>query len=240
MPPRTSLLSNPRARSLTFQVGLLLALAFLTTVGFSNLLEKLAQKPALVDTGFWTQIAGFDINQSLLPFAAGVSTYAKVFLVGLLNTLLIAAIGIVLATLVGFTIGVARLSSNWLIARLATFYVEGLRNIPLLLQLLFWYNAVLKPLPLPKNSIAMPGGGALNNRGLFLPAPQFGEGSWLLGAALALAVAASLAFWLWARRRQERTGERAPVAVVSLALLLGLHCWLILPAASRSVLIIPN
>jgi general L-amino acid transport system permease protein len=222
MTSHTSILNDPRARSLAFQAALFLALGGLAYVGFVNLSEKLAAKPGLVDLGFWSQLAGFDITQSFIPFAAGVSTYGHVFVVGLLNTLAISAIGIVLATLLGFTVGVARLSGNWLIAKLATVYVESLRNIPLLLQLLFWYNAVLKPLPLPRASLIVPGGGALNNRGLFLPAPVFGPGSGLIFAAAGLAVAVSIAFYLWAKRRQAATGAQAPVALVTLALLIGL------------------
>ena len=222
MKPRVSILNNPQARSAVFQAALFLGLGLLIYAGFANLSDKLAKKPGLIDLGFWNQLAGFDISQSFLPFAAGVSTYGKVFFVGLLNTLAISAIGIVLATLLGFTVGVARLSGNWLVSRLAAIYVEGLRNIPLLLQLLFWYNAVLKPLPFPRDSILVPGGGALNNRGLFLPLPVFGPGSAAIFGAAALAVAASIAFNIWARRRQAAAGVQSPVALVTLALLLGL------------------
>ena len=219
MTPRASLLNNPRARGLVFQAALFASLALVFYLGVVNLSEKLARKPGLIDLGFWNQLAGFDINFSALPFAAGVSTYGQVFFVGLINTLIVSAIGIVLATLVGFTVGIARLSSNWLVAKLATIYVEGLRNVPLLLQLLFWYNAVLKPLPLPKQSIEIYGGGALNNRGLYLPAPIFAPGIWLVLLALLAAAAASLGFYVWARRRQAATGAQAPVALVALGLL---------------------
>ncbi len=222
MKPRVSLLNNPQVRSAAFQAALFLGLGLAAYAAFINLSDKLAKKPGLIDLGFWNQLSGFDISQSFIPFAAGVSTYGRVFFVGLLNTLAISAIGIVLATLLGFTIGVARLSTNWLVSKLATIYVEGLRNVPLLLQLLFWYNAVLKPLPLPRESILVPGGGALNNRGLFLPSPVFGPGSGMIVAAAALAVVATIAFTIWARRRQAATGAQSPVALVALALLFGL------------------
>lgn len=222
MKPRVSLLNNPQVRSAAFQAALFLGLGLAAYAAFINLSDKLAKKPGLIDLGFWNQLSGFDISQSFIPFAAGVSTYGRVFFVGLLNTLAISAIGIVLATLLGFTIGVARLSTNWLVSKLATIYVEGLRNVPLLLQLLFWYNAVLKPLPLPGESILVPGGGALNNRGLFLPSPVFGPGSGMIVAAAALAVVATIAFTIWARRRQAATGAQSPVALVALALLFGL------------------
>jgi His/Glu/Gln/Arg/opine family amino acid ABC transporter permease subunit len=160
-----------------------------------------------------------------------VSTYGRAFWVGLLNTLLVAAIGIVLATILGFVIGIARLSSNWLVARLAGGYVELIRNLPLLLQLLFWYNAVLAALPDMRESLAVPGGGFLNNRGLFLPKPQFLDGAWpVLLAALALGVAVRRAFRIWAKQAQEATGEQAPVFWVALGLVVGFR-WPLLAAA---------
>ncbi|HZZ60191.1 MAG TPA: ABC transporter permease subunit, partial [Roseiarcus sp.] len=179
--------------------------------------------------GFWNQVAGFDINLHLIPFSA-VSTYGRAFWVGLLNTLLVAAICIPLATLVGFAVGVARLSPNWLMSRSALLYTNVLRNTPLLLSLLFWYNAVLKTLPGPRQSIGLGGLVYLNNRGLFLPAlaPQ-PAGTWFL-AAIAMGLAATLAFRFWAARRQERTGAQARVGLVSTALLLGLPAIAILAA----------
>src|SRR6185312_2146388 len=113
---------------------------------------------------------GFDVSQSLIAFNSSM-TYGRAFLVGLFNTLLVAGLGVVVATVLGFVIGIARLSSNWLIARLATVYVEVIRNVPLLLQLFFWYFAVLKALPPPRQSYAIPGGGFFNVRGLYLPLP---------------------------------------------------------------------
>ena len=222
MKPRVSLLNNPQVRSAAFQAALFLGLGLAAYAAFITLSDKLARKPGLIDLGFWNQLSGFDISQSFIPFAAGVSTYGRVFFVGLLNTLAISAIGIVLATLLGFTIGVARLSTNWLVSKLATIYVEGLRNVPLLLQLLFWYQAILQPLPDPKQSIALPGNIFLNNRGFIVPEPIFGPGSvWVL-AALVLAIVAALVFRNRARVRQLATGQQAPVGLVALGLIIGL------------------
>ena len=120
--------------------------------------------------GFLDQTAGFGVNQSLIPYDES-DTYGRVFLVGLLNTLLVAGLGIVLATILGFVIGIARLSPNWLVARLAGGYVELIRNLPLLFQILFWYLAVLGTLPGPRQSISLFGEIFLNNRGIILPAP---------------------------------------------------------------------
>ncbi len=138
--------------------------------------------------GFWDETAGFDINQTLIPYSA-LSTYGRAFWVGLLNTLLVGAVSIVLATPLGFAVGLARLAPNWLLSRLALVYVELTRNTPLLLQLFFWYNAVLKTLPSPRQSMSVAGVVFLNNRGLYLPRPIFYDGAWLVGAALALAAA---------------------------------------------------
>ena len=141
-----------------------------------NAAQNLANAHITSGFGFWNNTAGFDISQTLIDYSASTSTFGRAFWVGLLNTLLVAALGIVLATVLGFAIGIARLSRNWLVAHLAGGYVELIRNVPLLLQLLFWYNAVLKALPLVRGSVALPGGGLLNNRGLFLPRPEFAAG----------------------------------------------------------------
>ena len=121
--------------------------------------------------GFWNNTAGFDISQTLISYSSQASTYGRAFWVGLLNTLLVAGLGIVFATILGFIIGIGRLSTNWLVAKACTGYVETIRNIPLLLQLLFWYNAVLKALPDTRDSYKLPLHSFLNNRGLVLPKP---------------------------------------------------------------------
>jgi general L-amino acid transport system permease protein len=144
--------------------------------------------------------------------------------------LLVAALGIVFATIIGFLVGIGRLSSNWLIARLATAYVEILRNLPLLLQLFFWYFAVLKNLPGPRQSIALPGGASLNVRGLYLPAPVPESGFGYVLAAFGFGIVASIAVAMWAKRRQLATGERFPVLWTTLALVL------LLPGAVHLVL----
>ena len=172
--------------------------------------------------GFWNHTAGFDISQTLISFNSATSTYGRAFWVGLLNTLLVAGLGIVIATILGFIIGIARLSKNWLVAKTATGYVETIRNIPLLLQLLFWYNAVLKALPEMRESFVVPGGIFLNNRGLFMPAPVFKDGfGWAL-IAFAAGIIGAIAFYVWARKRQEQTGQQAPVFSAGLALVIGL------------------
>ncbi len=162
----------------------------------------------------------FDIGMTLIEYSP-TSTYFDSFIVGLLNTLLVAGIGIIFATIIGFTVGIMRLSSNWLIAKIAEAYVEILRNIPLLLQIFFWYFAVLRALPKPKQSLELYDSFFLNNRGLFIPDTVFGEGSTIIFYLLWLTIIISIGIFIWAKRRQNRTGERFPAFYVSTALILG-------------------
>jgi general L-amino acid transport system permease protein len=219
--PKAPLIYNPRVRGIAYQAVLCAIIVFLLWSAIHNAVENLAKAKIASGFGFWDNTAGFDISQSLIDYS-NTSTYGRAFWVGLINTLLVASLGVVLATVLGFLIGVARLSKNWLLARMAGFYVETIRNIPLLLQLLFWYNAVLKALPNVRDSLALPGGGFLNNRGLFLPKPLPQPGFSATLIALALGVVAAIVYRIWARRRQERTGAQAPVLWVTLALVIAL------------------
>ena len=184
---------DPKYRSIALQIGLCAALGYLAYVAIQTAAENLARSHVASGFGFWNVVAGFDISQTLIAYSPQTSTYGRAFWVGLLNTLVVAALGIVFATILGFTIGVARLSKNFLVERLATCYVELIRNVPLLLQLLFWYNAVLKALPEFAASFVLPGGVLLNNRGLFMPRPLFTEDTYLR-AVLALAVLLAVVF----------------------------------------------
>ena len=163
----------------------------------------------------------FDIQMTLIEYSP-TSTYFDSFIVGLLNTLLVAGIGILFATLIGFTVGVMRLSSNWLIAKIAETYVEILRNIPLLLQIFFWYFAVLRALPRPQQSIDFFDSIFLNNRGLFVPSANFSEGSAIIFYLLWLTIAISIGIFIWSKRRQNKTGRRFPAFYVSSALIIGI------------------
>jgi general L-amino acid transport system permease protein len=219
-PPRVAIYNRPKIRAVFYQLVLLAALLWL---GFEFALNAKANLDAQRITsgfGFLDNTAGFGINQSLIPYNEA-DTYARVFFVGLLNTLLVAAIGIVLATILGFLVGLARLSRNWLVARLAGGYVELIRNLPLLFQLLFWYLAVLGTLPGPRQSISLFGEIFLNNRGMIVPAPVAGEGTGAVMAVFALSVIAAIALRVWAKRRQMRTGRQFPLVWAGLALVAG-------------------
>ncbi|HWV42280.1 amino acid ABC transporter permease [Pseudorhodoplanes sp.] len=220
-PPRISPFYDPRWRSIAFQVLLCAAIVWLAYSAVNNAAENLQRARIASGFDFWNSTAGFDISQHLIPYTAQ-STYGRAFWVGLLNTLLVSFLGIVFATIIGFIIGILQLSKNVLVSKLAAGYVEVIRNLPLLLQLLFWYNAVLKALPVLRDSISIPGGMLLNNRGLFLPKPIAGPGFEAVPIALLLGIAGAIAYHRYARRRQELTGQQAPVFTVGTLLVLGL------------------
>ena len=219
--PRVPLWNNPAVRGAIWQAALLVALVYLAWNAVENAAANMRARNIPTSFDFWNNTAGFDVNQTLIEFSA-VSTYGRAFLVGLLNTLLVAGVGVVLATIVGFIVGIARLSTNWIVAKLATIYVETIRNVPLLLQLLFWYNAVLAPLPLPRGSISIFDVAFLNNRGLVLPEPKFSEGAVWIAVALAAAIVAAVVYALYARAAQRETGAQKPVGLVAAALIVGL------------------
>jgi general L-amino acid transport system permease protein len=147
-------------------------------------------------------------------------SFGRVFLVGLLNTLLVSALGIIGATILGFLVGISRLSSNWLVAKLATAYVEIFRNIPLLLQIFFWYTAVMSTLPAPRDSYRFLGMFYLNNRGFIFPGPLPQTGFGWVVAALLVAICGVVVMARWARIRREATGKHFPTVWASIALLI--------------------
>ena len=211
--------NDPRVRALVFQVVALAAVIWFGWSLFSNTLSNMDSRGISTGFGFLDQPAGFGIVMSLLPYDETMS-YGRTFWVGLLNTLLVSGLGIVLATILGFVIGIARLSSNWLVAKIALAYIEIVRNIPLLLQIFFWYFAVLRTVPSPRESLSLGDLFFLNNRGLYMPRADFLDGAGWLFAAVIVAVLLVFALRFWAGRRQDRTGRRFPVLRVSLALLI--------------------
>src|SRR5499427_6651341 len=214
---RSRFYNNPKLRAALYQVALLAALAWLGWVFETNARANLAAQGFASGFDFLNHTAGFGVSQALIPYQE-TDSYGRVFLVGLLNTLLVAGIGIVLATVLGFAIGIARLSPNWLLARLAGGYVELIRNLPLLFQILFWYLAVLGTLPGPRQSLSLFGEIFLNNRGIIAPAPVAGEGTGAVIAVFALSVVATIVLRVWAKRRQMRTGRQFPLLWTGLAL----------------------
>lgn len=211
--------NNPRVRSFVYQAAVLGTVIALVWFFTATAQENLARLNISSGFGFLDTTAGFGIIQTLIPYTEQ-SSYGRAFLVGLLNTLVVAVIGIVLSVMLGFLIGVMRLSRNWLVAKIAAGYVEIMRNIPLLLHLFFWYFAVLRPLPGPTESLNPLPGVFLNNRGLILPEPVFGPTSTAFFIAIAVALASGVFLIRWARKRQADTGQLYPAWRTSAALLI--------------------
>jgi general L-amino acid transport system permease protein len=199
-----------RPGDVLYQVALL-AVVIAVIAGMAwNASHALERQNIASGFGFLDNTAGFDVVQTLVSYDE-TSTYGRVLLVGILNTLLVAVIGVVLATLIGLVVGIGQLSSNWLFARLCRAYVEILRNIPLLLQIFFWYFAVLRALPGPRESWSLVGAAFLNNRGLYLPKPLAGPGFEVVVLALAGGLIAAAIFAHVKRRKREETGRTGPV-----------------------------
>lgn len=236
-PPKKSFLYDPKVRGVFYQVLLVVIVGYLFWIAATNAIENLQRAKIASGFGFLDNTAGFDISQTLIQFSAAGSNYGDAFIVGLLNTLIVSAIGIFFTTILGFLIGIARLSKNWMVAKVAMVYVETLRNIPLLVQLLFWYIAVLGPLPQPRNSIEMGAGFFLNSRGLFMPRPIYAAGVWAIPlVALAIGLVASFIYRRRAKAQQEKTGRQSPTGLVTLALVLGLPIltWIVLAAVGAN------
>src|SRR6516162_6549414 len=191
----------------------ILFVAGLIWIGYeivSNAQVNLATQHIASGFGFMRNTAGFDVSQNLIPYS-GSDSYTRVFLVGLLNTLLVSVIGIVFATVIGFVVALGRLSPNWLLSRIAGAYVEGIRNVPLLFQILFWYLAVLAALPGPRQSISLFGSLFLSNRGLIIPRPIGEPGLGPFAVAVLVAIGVSIALWRYSRRQLFQHGKMIKV-----------------------------
>jgi len=208
-----------RIRSAVTQIAIAAAALALGAALVGNVIENLARLGINAGFQFLARPAGFGIVQSLVEYSEA-SSYGRALLVALLNTVVLSAAGILIATIVGFIIGLARLSTNLLISNLALAYIEIMRNVPLLLQIFFWYFAVLRPLPPPRNSIAVGGVAFLSNRGFYLPAPVFETGAGIVAAVATAGLGTAIGLVLWARRRQRATGRRVRVGWPALGLVL--------------------
>ena len=230
--------NDPFTRGIIYQVLILGILGFCVWYLVSNTLHNLAVRNISTGFGFLDREAGFAIGESSIAYTPS-DTYGRAILVGLINTLKVSVIGIVAATLIGTVLGIARLSRNWLISRLAGLYVEVMRNIPLLLQLFFWYALITEALPGPRQALNPVSGVFLSNRGLKLPTLQ-GDGlNWLL-LGLGAAIVAVVLLAHWARRRQEQTGRIFPVGRASAALLLALPASALLLSGAPIALDVPE
>ena len=217
--PKVALLNNPEFRGWLFQILLAVIIVYLAVTGWINMNRNLQDAGIASGWGFLSNNAGFAISQSLIEYSQASSTYGRVYFVGLLNTLAVALVGIFFATIIGFIVGIARLSKNWLVSRLATVYVESLRNVPLLLQIFIWYFGVLRLLPQPRQGFDFGVLGLLNNRGYFAPKPVWGDGASYTLYAFILACVIAWAIGHWARTRQMATGQTFPTFLVGLGVI---------------------
>ncbi|GBD47330.1 amino acid ABC transporter permease [Methylopila sp. Yamaguchi] len=217
----SSIWNDARFRGNVAQIVVVAVVALLLGAMIWNAQENLSNQRIASGFGFLNQTAGFGLNQTLIPYNES-SSYGRALLVAILNTLLVAVVGIVFATILGFLVGVGRLSKNWMVRKVCTVYVEVTRNLPLLFHILFWYLAVLAAMPAARNSYSIFGEVFINNRGVYIPRIVFGEGSHVGFIAFAIAVVCVIVLNKWATARREKTGQQFPVFWTSVALLVGL------------------
>ena len=219
------LIYDTRYRSLTIQAVALILFMLGVAWLLNNAAENLAALGKPLSFGFLTHPAGYDINQRLVEYTSQ-STHARAALVGILNTLLVAVLGCITATLIGVTVGVLRLSKNWIVARLMTVYIEGFRNVPVLLWIVLFMAIFIETFPQPRDfrgadataSMYLGESVALTNRGFYIPKPVFYDGSWIVIAVFVVSLIGMWSFARMARKKQEATGQILPVMWVNLAI----------------------
>jgi general L-amino acid transport system permease protein len=212
---------NPKVRGVLYQVGTLSMIGFLAYYLISNTITNLERQAIATGFGFLQKEAGFEIGESLISYSAA-NNYARALIVGVLNTLIVSFIGIVFTVILGTIVGVARLSKNWLLSRLAAFYIELFQNIPILLQLFFWYAFFYEMLPSPRQAMNLFTGVFLCNRGLIFAVPEPHPIFKYMGFAFLAAFLIAYFVKKWAKKRQDRTGKAFPVFRFALMLILGL------------------
>ncbi|QND65434.1 amino acid ABC transporter permease [Mesorhizobium loti] len=220
-PSRGSFINDPKVRGIFFQAVVVVVLVAGVWWIAHNVIANLTRLHIASGFGFLKGRAGFDISESAIAYSSD-STYGRAIFVGFLNTVIVAIVGIITATIIGFIVGIGRLSQNWLIRKICTVYVEVFRNIPPLLVIFFWYSGVLAVLPAPRDSINLPFGSFLNQRGFYFPRAVWGDGSWLIFVALLVGIAMAWFVARKARQRQMATGQQFPVLWTALALIVGL------------------
>ena len=216
------------------QILFVAALAWIAYEIVANARANLQSQRITAGFGFMANTAGFDVSQNLIPYT-GSDTYTRVFLVGLVNTLVVSVVGIFFATILGFLVALGRLSPNWLLSRISGGYVELIRNLPLLFQILFWYLAVLAALPNPRQSISVLGSFFLSNRGVVIPKPIGTPGFEAFVLALAIAIVGSLLLQRYARKQLFDHGRMIRIWPYVVGMLVGLPllCSLVFGAPVR-------
>lgn len=225
---KTAFWYDPRKRSILYQIGVLLMVGLLGYYLVSNTTANLERQSIATGFGFLQKEASFEIGESLISYSAA-DKYARALFVGFLNTLLVSFIGIIITVILGTFVGIARLSTNWLVSRLAAVFIEVFQDIPILLQLFFWYALFYEMLPGPRQALNPINGVFLSNRGLVFAIPEFHIAYIYMGCAFVLGCVIVFLMRRWAHQRQARTGEPFPVFRVGIGILIlaPLLAWLI-------------
>ena len=222
-PAKPPIWNDPVWRAIFFQILVIGGVVLFSVFLVRNTLHNLETRGISSGFGFLTKTAGFSIGETHFGFDyTEENSYLKTFTVGVANTIWVSMWGVIFATILGFIVGVLRLSTNWVVARLAMVYIETLRNIPLLLQIFFWYFLVLHNLPGPRGSHSLGESFFLNNRGLAYPSTIPEDGFWVVGVAIVMAIVGAIFLVRWAKERQDRTGEQFPAYWASAGLVIGL------------------
>ncbi|RDD63892.1 amino acid ABC transporter permease [Ferruginivarius sediminum] len=242
-PPRReagAFLRDPRVRAVLYQILVLGGVILLVAYLVSNTMDNLEERSIRTGFGFLSNEAGFYIGETTFVAYEASDSYGQAFVVGLLNTLRVALLGIVLSTIIGAIVGIARLSSNWLIAKLASVYVEVMRNIPLLLQLFFWYGAISFLLPSVRDAITVIPGVFLSKSGLQYAVPVSHPIHPWMGLAFLAAIAACVVYYKWAKRHQAETGREPNLLLPSLGMLIGLPALVWLAGGAPTQMDVPE
>jgi general L-amino acid transport system permease protein len=221
MPEKVPFFNDPAKRSIMFQLGVMLILGFLGYYLLANTMANLERQSIATGLGFLEKESSFEIGESLISYSAA-DTYARALLVGVINTLIVSFIGIILTVILGTFIGVARLSTNWLVSRIAAVYIEVFQDIPVLLQLFFWYAIFYELLPSPRQALSPVSGVFLTNRGLVFAVPESHPAHKYMAVAFLGGCVLVYLLRRWAKKRQESTGKLFPVLRVSVGILIGL------------------
>jgi len=218
---RATWINDPKIRAILYQIAVLGIVGLLGYYLFNNTVENLKRQSIATGFGFLNKEASFEIGESLIPYSAA-DKYIKALLVGALNTIKVAFVGIVLTIILGTFLGIARLSKNWLVSQLAAVYIEVMQDIPILLQLFFWYSFFYDILPSPREALEPLNGVFMSNRGLVFAVPEWHPAYQYVAMAFIAGCIAVYFMRRWARKRQERTGQLFPVFTLSLAIMIGL------------------
>ena len=239
MPRTRRSINDPRVRALFWQGALLLAVLSTLWYFVSNTIQNLDERKIASGFAFLAREACFEIGEQTLLSYGAADNYLRALAVGLANTLRVALVGIVLATLLGTLIGLARLSHNWLVAKLAAGYVEVMRNVPLLVQLFFWYAIISENLPGPREAMNVLPGVFLSNRGFAFPAPVAVPAHLWMAIAFGTGIVLAWLLARWAAKRQAETGQPFPVLSAGIGIVLGLPLAVFLAAGAPRALDVP-